>query len=96
MKDSWSEVKEVSRTYYLPNGNKVKINNPSAIFISKSRTHYVSNEDDTERLIVPWPFDYVDIVVENSNDWLCKTAQRLSESSRWLSNTVCSWWPLLV
>jgi hypothetical protein len=83
MKDSWSEVKEISRTYYLPNGNKVVINNPSAVFISKSRTHYVSNEDDTQRIIIPWPFDYIDIVVEDSADWLFPPPRFSKPSSPW-------------
>lgn len=69
MKNSWTKVKETSRTYFHNNG-KVRIENPSAIFISPSRTHYISTNDDTTRTIVPWPFNAIELEVEKSSDWV--------------------------
>jgi hypothetical protein len=83
MKDSWTEVKEISRSYTMPDGNVLKINNPSAVFISKSRTHYVSNEDDTARIIIPWPFNALTIEVEDSSDWLFPPPRFKNSSSPW-------------
>ena len=70
MKDQWTEINEIQRRYRMPDGSEVVIDNPDAIFISKSRTHYVSSDDDTERIIVPWPFHAIHSKVEDSSDWI--------------------------
>jgi len=70
MKDQWTKINEIQRRYRMPDGSEVIIDNPSALFISKSRTHYLSNEDDTERCIVPWPFHSIHSEVAESEDWV--------------------------
>jgi len=69
MNSQWTEIKELQRRYLKADGTEIVINNPAALFISKSGTHYLSNEDDTERAIVPWPFQSIHIEVEDSSDW---------------------------
>ncbi len=69
MKNNWTELNEVRRTYLQPDGGSIVIDEPRGLFISESRTHYLSNEDDTKRCIVPWPFSAITIEVEDSQDW---------------------------
>lgn len=69
MKDQWTEINELRRVYLMPDLTEVVIDNPRALFISKSRTHYVSNDNDTERIIVQWPFDAIHITVAESQNW---------------------------
>jgi hypothetical protein len=70
MKNSWTRINETERRYFMPNKDSIVINNPRAIYISESRTHYISNEDDTQRTIIPWPFTGILIKVNDSSEWV--------------------------
>lgn len=70
MKGNWTEINEIRRTYLMPNGEEVVIEEPRALFISSSRTHYLSNEDDKVRAIIPWPFYGIIIEVAESENWV--------------------------
>lgn len=70
MKNQWWKINEVERRYLTRDGGEVVILGPAALFISDSGTHYVSNEDDTKRVIVPFPFRGISSTVQNSNDWI--------------------------
>lgn len=70
MVQHWTKLKERKRVYYFPDNSKITVEKPSAIYISNEGTHYISYNEDTQRLIIKNTFLCICIDVENAQDWV--------------------------